>query len=73
MRTAAPEAVPPARALTTVEQCNRSVRETTVGLRGLPEPLCRAAHANAPSTGPGAPRNAVAQSDPEAGFANSRA
>jgi len=37
------------------------------------EPLCLDANASAPSTGPGAPRNPVAQSDAEAGLANGRA
>lgn len=41
-------------------------------LRGLSEPVCRAAKANAPFTGPVAPSNPVAPSDPDACFANSR-
>ena len=62
-----------ARALTTVGPGHRSVPDPAVGLHGLPEHLCRASHATAPSTGPCAPRHPVAQRDPDVGYANSRA
>jgi len=73
LRTAASRDVVPARTLMTVGPGHIIVPDPTVGLRGLPAPLCRAAHTNAPSTDPGGPCNHLSQRDHNAGFASSRA